>query len=98
MSPLSPRQRQRLKGLAHGLNVSVQIGAAGLTEGVIEATNHALTAHELIKVKVGQGSDIDRKRGAAELAQSTKAYVAGVVGRVWILYRPDPEEPRIRLD
>jgi len=98
MSSLSPRQRQRLKGLAHGLSVSVQIGAAGLTDGVIEATNHALAAHELIKVKVGQGSEIDRKEGAAELAQSTKAHLAGVIGRVWILYRPDPEEPRIQLD
>lgn len=98
MSSLSPRQRQRLKGLAHGLSVSVQIGSAGLTQGVIEATNHALSAHELIKVKVGQGSGIDRKDGASELAQSTQAHVAGVIGRVWILYRPDPEEPRIQLD
>lgn len=98
MNSLSPRQRQHLKGLAHGINVSVQIGSAGLTEGVIDATNAALAAHELIKVKVGQGSDIDRKQGAVELAQRTHAQVAGVIGRVWILYRPDPEEPRIEFD
>jgi RNA-binding protein len=98
MSALSPRQHQQLKGLAHGISVSVQIGAAGLTDGVVDATNRALAAHELIKVKVGQGSDLDRKKGAAELAQRTQAQVAGVIGRVWILYRPDPEEPRIVLD
>ena len=98
MSNLSSRQRQRLKGLAHGLTISVQIGAAGLTDGVIDATNKALAAHELIKIKVGQGSDIDRKTGAAELAQRTQAQVAGVIGRVWILYRPDPNEPRIEFD
>ena len=98
MSNLSSRQRQRLKGLAHGLTISVQIGAAGLTDGVIDATNKALAAHELIKIKVGHGSDIDRKTGAAELAQRTQAQVAGVIGRVWILYRPDPNEPRIEFD
>jgi RNA-binding protein len=97
MSELSPRQRQQLKGLAHGLKVSVQIGNAGLTSGVIESTDKALTAHELIKIKVGQNSEVARKDGANQLAAATQSQVAGVIGRVWILYRPDPEEPRITL-
>ncbi len=97
MNDLSSRQRRQLKGLAHALNVSVQIGTAGLTPGVIESTNNALAAHELIKVKVGQNAEISRKDGAEELARATDSQVAGVIGRVWILYRPDPEEPRITL-
>ena len=98
MSDLNPRQRRQLKGLAHGLNISVQIGNAGLTPGVIESTDKALAAHELIKVKVGQNSEIERKEGANQLAAATQSQVAGVIGRVWVLYRPDPEEPRIALD
>jgi RNA-binding protein len=97
MSELSPRQRQQLKGLAHGLKISVQIGNSGLTSGVIESTDKALTAHELIKIKVGQNSEVERKDGANQLAAATQSQVAGVIGRVWILYRPDPEEPRITL-
>lgn len=92
---LSTRQRQRLKGLAHGLSVSVQVGASGLTPGVVDSVDEALAAHELIKVKVGQGSDVDRKAGAAELAELSGSDLVGVIGRVWILYRPDPEAPRI---
>jgi RNA-binding protein len=97
MSELSPRQRQQLKGLAHGLKISVQIGNSGLTSGVIESTDKALTAHELIKIKVGQNSEVELKDVANQLAAATQSQVAGVIGRVWILYRPDPEEPRITL-
>ena len=97
MTQLNSKQRRHLRGLAHALRPSVQVGAAGITEGVIEGVNAALTAHELIKVKVGQGSDVERKAGAEELVAATGAAVAGVIGRVWILYRPDPEEPRIQL-
>ena len=98
MNVLTPRQRQKLKGLAHSLSVSVQVGSSGLTDGVVESTDKALAAHELIKVKVGQGSELDRKAGAAELAQRTQAQVAAVIGRVWVLYRPDSEAPRITFD
>ena len=97
MSPLSSRHCRQLKALAHGLSVSVQIGNAGLSAGVVESTDKALAAHELIKVKIGQNSDVGRKEGAQELAAATQSQVAGVIGRVWILYRPDPEEPRITL-
>ena len=97
MKALTPRQRRTLRGLAHGLPISVQIGNAGMTPGVIEGTEAALAAHELIKVKLGQGSELDRKEGAQALAEATQSVVAGVVGRVWILYRADPDEPRISL-
>jgi len=97
MTALNGKQRRQLRGLAHALRPSVQVGAAGITDGVIEGVNAALTAHELVKVKVGQGSDVERKAGAEALAEATGSAVAGVIGRVWILYRPDPEEPRIQL-
>jgi RNA-binding protein len=97
MSELSSKQRRQLKGLAHGLSISVQVGNAGITDGVTESVHHALAAHELIKVKVGQGSELDRKAGAAELAKATGSQVAAVIGRVWVLYRADLEDPKISL-
>ena len=90
--------RKKYRQIGHHLRPIVTVGNSGITGGVIDEMQRALRDHELIKVKVGQGSEIDRKEGAAELAQSTKAHLAGVIGRVWILYRPDPEEPRIQLD
>ena len=92
---LTPRQRRTLRGLAHDLTPSVQVGNAGLSDGVIASADLALAAHELIKVKLGQNVALDRKGGAKELATATRSELVGVIGRVWILYRADAEAPRI---
>ena len=47
---LSNKQKQFLKGLAHSIKPVVQLGANGLTEGVVAEIDHALSHHELIKV------------------------------------------------
>ena len=49
---LTNKQTQYLKGLAHSLKPVVQLGANGLTEGVIAEIDQALSHHELIKVKI----------------------------------------------
>lgn len=46
------KQLLELKARAHHLNPVVMIGQQGLTESVIKETDAALTAHELIKVRV----------------------------------------------
>ncbi|MBM64630.1 MAG: ribosome assembly RNA-binding protein YhbY [Myxococcales bacterium] len=94
---LLPKQRRYLRGLAHGLSPSVQVGANGLTDAVCQATDVALEAHELIKVKVGKETGIDRKEAIGTLAQRTASEAVAVIGRVWILYRPRGEDPRIQL-
>ena len=49
---LSTKELLALKAQAHHLNPVVMIGQHGLTESVIKETDAALTAHELIKVRV----------------------------------------------
>ena len=94
---LSSQQRRYLRGLAHALAPSVQVGSNGLTPAVVKATDVSLTAHELIKVKVGKETGVDRKQAIETLAQQTESEAVGVIGRVWILYRPRGEDPRIQL-
>ena len=65
----------------------MQIGQAGLSDGVIEATKVALEQHELIKVSINGESPTERKSGAEALAQATGSHVAQVIGRVILLYR-----------
>jgi RNA-binding protein len=81
-----------LKARAHALAPLVQVGNAGVTAQLIAEVDRALTAHELIKVRVG--SD-DRERRVAlgdQLAGATDAAVVHRVGKVLILWRPRPLE------
>ena len=94
---LTGKQRRHLRALAHKLNPIVQIGKDGLDDGVIAAVDQALTDHELIKVKVGNGSGLDVDETGEQLATRTRSDVAGVIGSTVMLYRAHPEEPKIAL-
>ena len=97
MAALTPRQRAHLKGLAHHLKPVVQIGKDGLSEPVVRQIDEALAHHELIKVKLGEGAPLDRAEAAAALPAAVNAALVQNLGRHFILYRPDPDEPRIVL-
>jgi RNA-binding protein len=92
---LSGFQRKYLRGLAHGLEPVVHVGRESASEGVIAALDDALITHELIKVRLHRPPD--KKAMAAELARSTGAHLCGIVGHMVILYRKNPEEPKVRL-
>jgi RNA-binding protein len=95
MAELQGFQRKHLRGLAHGLRPVVQVGESGLSRSVIEAVDRALGDHELIKVRLHEPED--KKAMARELAERTRSALCGLVGHTVILYRPDPDAPRIRL-
>lgn len=94
---LTGKQRRHLRALAHDLKPIVQVGKGGIDEGLIKAVDQALADHELIKVKVGENADLDRHEAADQLAAETHAEVAQVLGFTVLLYRPDPEDPKIVL-
>ncbi len=98
-SGLSSHQRQHLKRLAHGLDPVVQLGAAGLTEGVAAAIEAAIADHELIKVKIGKGYEGDKKAFGQEVAQRVDAELCQVIGRVFVLFRQsrDPKRRKVQL-
>lgn len=93
MTDLTSRQRSHLRGLAHHLDPVVQVGKEGVSEGVIAAVEEALGAHELIKVRL-PGDREERPETAREIAGATDAAIAGMIGRIAILYRPHPEPDR----
>jgi len=93
---LTSRERKTLRGKAHALEPVVQVGRAGVTEAVVESVDAALTAHELIKVRLRE--PLDKKADAQALAARSGAALCGLVGHTVILYRPDPDDPKITLD
>lgn len=99
--PISTRARAHLRSLAHHLEPVLQIGHDGATASVVEHAQVLLERHELIKVKVGQGYEGDRRELAKELAVALGADLTQMIGRVVVLYRPrtrkDPKRPPIVL-
>ncbi len=100
-SEITTKDRAHLRSMAHELNPVVQIGTDGISEGVTDAVDVALTEHELIKVRVGQNYEGDRKQAGVDLAAATRSELTQVIGRVIVLYRPRPHDlpgkPRIAL-
>jgi RNA-binding protein len=94
---LTGKQRRYLRALGHHLEPVVLVGKDGLSEGLIGATDAALTTHELIKVKLGESAGDDRRGLGAALAEAAGADLVQVLGRTLLLYRPRPEEPTIEL-
>lgn len=97
MQELTGKQRRYLRGLGHDLKVLVHVGKGGIDDGLVAAVDTALHDHELIKVKVGESSGLDRHEAASDLATRTKSQVAQVLGSTVLLYRVDDEKPRIEL-
>jgi len=95
--PLTAKQRQFLKSLAHGLEPVVQVGNKGISEGLIEQIREQLVAHELIKVRVNTESTVEPAEAAEALAQSTRSELVQKLGRVVVLYRRHDEKPKIAL-
>ena len=90
---LTSRQRKWLRGQAHALRPVVLVGQAGVTDAVVQSVDAALTARELIKVRLHEPED--KHADADALASRTGAACCGLVGHTVILYRPHPEKPVI---
>jgi len=94
---LTGKQRRHLRALGHHLDPFLQIGHEGVTDAVVAQANAQLQRHELIKVRVLESAPLDRREAADELAARTGADLAQVLGRTFLLYKRDPEKPRIQL-
>jgi putative YhbY family RNA-binding protein len=89
---LTRDQRLALRARAHHLDPVVLLGAAGLTEAVLKETDRALTAHELIKVRIPGDDRDDREAVCVQLAERLGAARVQVIGKLLVLFRPRPEE------
>ncbi len=94
---LTVKQKQYLKGLAHGLEPVVQVGSKGISDGLIGQIQDQLVAHELIKIRFNTESASEPGESAEELATRTKSQLVQKLGRMVVLYRRHDEKPKIEL-
>jgi len=89
---LTNRERAHLKARAHALEPVVHVGGTGVTDGLIREVDRALTAHELIKVKIPVDDRPARVALGDEVCARTGAVAVHRVGKVLILWRPRRNE------
>jgi putative YhbY family RNA-binding protein len=88
---LTPKQRQALKEQAHGLKPVVLLGSSGLSAPVMKEIDRALSAHELIKVKIPGDDREERESLFAQVAEALSAARVQAIGKLLVLFRPAPE-------
>jgi len=94
---MTSKQRAYLRGLANGLEAIVHVGKGGISDAMMKQADDALTARELIKGKVLETAPASSRDVAEEMAAAVGAQVVQVIGRVFVLYRRNPEKPIIEL-
>lgn len=94
---LTTQQTKFLRAHAHHLSPVLWVGASGVTESVIAELNQTLDTHELIKVKLLNDDREARQAMINELCQQTAAMKIQVIGKVAILYRQHPKQPKLVL-
>lgn len=89
---LTSRERSHLKARAHAMEPVVNVGQAGVTDAVLAEVERALTAHELIKVRAASHDREGRAEVLNTILERTGAASVQTVGKVMVLWRPNPEE------
>lgn len=91
--PLSPAERQALRGRAHRLDPVVLVGAEGLGAAVLAEIERALAAHELIKIRVMGRDRAERAQLLAQVCEATGAAPVQHIGKVLVVFREAPQPP-----
>lgn len=93
---LSESQKRHLRGLGHHLKPVVWVGQHGLKDSVSAEIEQALDSHELIKVKIAADRET-RDALADEICSQSKAEVIQRIGQMLILFRRNPQKPKVAL-
>lgn len=98
MTALTSKQRAHLRKLAHHLKPVVLVAADGISPALLDACRDAFNTRELLKVKLQDSAPLDVRDAAAEISERLAgAHTVQTIGRTIVLYRPDPDDPEIRL-
>lgn len=88
---LTSKQVKFLRGLGHKLSPLVLIGKDGITQGIIDAVQHELAIHELIKVKIGNNSEVAKGDAAVIIPERSESTLVQLIGKTILLYKKNPK-------
>lgn len=94
---ITGKQRAKLRGLANTTETILQIGKGGVIDATLTQVDQALTARELVKLRVLETSPVTAREAAQDLAERLRADIVQVIGTRFVLFRRNPKKPQIEL-
>ena len=94
---MTSKQRAYLKSLASNLTPIFQVGKSSLTPELTEAVKESFNKNELIKIAVLKNCADDPREIAEMVAERTHSQLVQVIGKKFVLYKPDRDKPGIVL-
>ena len=90
---LTSKQRAALRSAANGIDTIMQIGKGGISDALIKQVDDALTARELIKIKVLENCEYSSREMAEMLSGRVDSEPVQVIGNKFVLFRRNPKKP-----
>ncbi|SDN71148.1 YhbY family RNA-binding protein [Acetanaerobacterium elongatum] len=94
---LNSKQRATLRGMANTIDTILQIGKSEVSDTLIRQVDDALTARELIKLRVLETAPYSPQEAAELVAEKTQSEVVQVIGTRFVLYRRNRKKPVIEI-
>ncbi len=92
---MTGKERAYLRGLGNPLETILIVGKGGVSENVVKQAHEALLARELVKGRVLEASLLPAREAAEAIGEATGAEVVQTIGSRFLLFRRNPEEPKI---
>lgn len=92
MIDLTPAQRRAFRAQAHHIHPVVSVAGNGLTPAVLKEIDHALQAHELIKIRVYGEDRVQRDTIMATVCTELGAASVQHIGKTLVVWREKREE------
>ena len=89
---LTGKEKRQLRALGNQIKSTVIIGKEGITPKVRRFIEEAFNKKTLVKVKILDTCNEDRKQIAEKLDKLKDTYVVQILGRTILLYRPFRED------
>jgi len=91
---LTSKQRAALRGQANKMETILQIGKDGISENTKNQLDGALTARELIKLRVLDNCPLTAREACDELCDSLGCDGVHVIGSRFVLFRRNEEKAK----
>lgn len=90
---LNSKQRAFLNGKANTLDPILFVGKGGMSSALLDQADGALKTRELIKGKALEACPMTAAEAAHAIAEAVNGEVVRVIGRCFVLFRRNPENP-----